>query len=101
MLVGIAGRPVVLHVFDSSRTLTDHWSGLLQAAVLDAQGKSERRTPGALARTFAEQAEAMPLVPAGPAGLSRRFRSAHRVRLDAVRRHDRTAHLSAVDLQEA
>jgi hypothetical protein len=100
ILVGIAGRPTWLELFDSRRTLAAHWSGLLHAATLDALGQSAVRTPAALARSFAERIERTRLASDGPAGLGRRFRGGGRVRVDDVRWKDRTVHLSAV-LQEA
>jgi hypothetical protein len=36
LLVGIAGRPASLELFGSGRALAAHWSGLLDAATLDA-----------------------------------------------------------------
>ncbi|NEK87617.1 hypothetical protein GCU60_17910 [Blastococcus saxobsidens] len=99
ILIGIAGRPVALEVFDSGRTLAAHWSGLLHAATLDALGRSDVRTPAALARSFAERVEGTRLTTGAPAGLGRRLSGGGRVRVDDVRWHDRTVHLSAV-LQE-
>jgi hypothetical protein len=100
ILVGIAGRPAWLELFDSGRTLAAHWSGLLHAATLDALGRPAVRTPAARARSFAEGVEKTRLTLEGPAGLARRFRGGGPVRVDDVRWHDRTVHLSAV-LQEA
>ena len=78
-----------------------HWSGLLHAAALDALDRLAARTPAALARSFAERVQGARLSPAGsPAGDGRRFSGGGRVRVDDVRWHDRTVHLSAVS-QEA
>ncbi|MGY1771958.1 ARPP-1 family domain-containing protein [Blastococcus sp. SYSU D00813] len=96
VLIGIAGRPVSLELFDSGRSLAAHWSALLHAATLDALGRPEFRTPAALARSFAERVEATSLTDAGPAGLGARVRGGRRVSVDAVRWNDRTIHLSAV-----
>ncbi|GAB3358707.1 ARPP-1 family domain-containing protein [Modestobacter lapidis] len=98
LLVGIAGRPAWLELFGSGRALTAHWAGLLDAATLDALGRPAVRTPAALARAFAERVESTPLARTGSAGLGARWHGGGRIRLDAVRWHDRTAHLSAVDL---
>jgi len=98
VLVGIAGRPAWLEVFDSGHTLAAHWSGLMQAAALDALGRPPIGTSATLARGFAERVEGTRLTLDGPAGLGRRFRGGGRVRLDAVTWHDRTVHLTAVDL---
>lgn len=100
LLVGIAGRPAWLEVFDSGRTLAAHWSGLLHAATLDALGKPALRTPGAAARSFAERVESTPQTSVTPAGLGRRHSGGTRIRVDDVRWHDRTVHLSVI-LQEA
>ena len=100
ILVGIAGRPAWLELFDRARTLAAHWPGLLHAATLDAVGQPAVRTPGAPARSFAARVEKTRLTVDGPAGLARRFRGGGRVRVDDVRWNDRTVHLSAV-LQEA
>ncbi|MGY1753816.1 ARPP-1 family domain-containing protein [Blastococcus sp. SYSU D01042] len=100
VLVGIAGRPAWLEVFDSGRTLTEHWFGLLHAATLDALGKPAIRTSGASARSFAERVEGTRLTPVAPAGLGRRLSAGGRLRVDDVRWRDRTVHLCAA-LQDA
>ncbi len=99
VLVGIAGRPVSLELFDSGRSLAAHWSALLHAATMDSLGRPEVRTPAALARAFAERIERTPLSPAGPAGLASLLRGSSRTRVDAVRWRDRTIHLTAVALE--
>jgi hypothetical protein len=98
LLVGIAGRPAWLELFGSGRALAAHWAGLLDAATLDAAGRPAVRTPAALARAFAERVEATQLAHTRSAGLGARWQGGGRVRVDSVRWHDRTAHLSAVDL---
>lgn len=98
LLVGIAGRPAWLELFGSSRELAAHWSGLLDAANLDALGRPPLRTPAAAARAFAERVQRAGLAPAGTAGLARRFRGGSRIPVTDVRWQDRTVHLSAVDL---
>lgn len=100
VLIGIAGRPASLEVFDSGRTLAAHWTGLLHAATLDALGKPSIRTTGAAARSFAERVEGTRHTAVTAAGLGRRLSGGTRIRVDDVRWHDRTVHLSAV-LQEA
>ncbi|MGY1709100.1 ARPP-1 family domain-containing protein [Geodermatophilus sp. SYSU D00758] len=98
LLIGVAGRPAWLELFDSARTLRAHWSGLMQAAALDAVGRPELRTPATLARGLAERVERTRLDPDGPAGLGRRLCGGGRVRTDAVSWRERTVHLTAVDL---
>lgn len=56
--------------------------------------------PAALARSFTERVEKTPLQSSVPAGLAHRLSGGGQVRVDDVRWHDRTVHLSAV-LQEA
>ena len=87
-------------MLDSERTRAAHGSGLLHAAALDARDRSAARTPAALARSFAERVQRARLSGGIPAGLGRRFSGGSRVRVDDVRWHDRTVHLSAVS-QEA
>ena len=98
LLVGIAGRPAWLELFGSSRALAAHWSGLMDAATLDALGRPPQRTPAAAARAFAERVQRTDLAPAGTAGIARRFRGGGRIPVTDVRWQDRTVHLSAVDL---
>ncbi|MGY1834345.1 ARPP-1 family domain-containing protein [Blastococcus sp. SYSU DS0510] len=100
LLIGLAGQPVWLEVFDSSRSLAAHWPALLHAATLDCLGRPEVRTPAARARSFAQQAEIARLSPAGPAGLGTRLRGGRSTHVDAVRWNDRIIHLSAI-AQEA
>ena len=98
LLVGIAGRPAWLELFESGRGLRAHWAGLLHAAALDALGRPETRTPAALARNFAERVEATGPAHVEPAGLGRRLRNAGPLTVNALRWRSRTLHLSAVDV---
>ncbi len=100
LLVGIAGRPVWMEVFDSARTLKAHWPGLLHAATVDTLGRPAVRTPAAVARAFAERVERTRLLPDGPAGLGQRLHGGGRIRTTALRWTDRTVHLTAI-AQEA
>ena len=101
LLVGIAGRPAWLELFGSTRALAEHWTGLLDAATLDALGRPASRTPAALARAFTERVESTPLTRTRSAGLGARWQGGGRIRVDGVRWHDRTAHLSAYDLSHS
>jgi hypothetical protein len=101
MVIGIAGRPAWLEIFGSGRSLTAHWAGLLDAASLDALGRPTVRTPGALARAFAERVESTDLTHTRSTGVGRRWQGGGRIRVDSVRWAERTAHLSAVDLTHA
>jgi len=53
VLIGIAGRPVLLEVFDAPSTLAAVWDGLLHSAALDALGRRPVPTLGRHARRFA------------------------------------------------
>jgi len=97
LLVGIAGRPAWLELFESGRGLRAHWSGLLHAAALDALERAQTRTPAALARGFAERVESTPLHPSEPAGLGRHVRGRGLIDISGLRWQSRTLHLSAVD----
>ncbi|WP_336031147.1 ARPP-1 family domain-containing protein [Geodermatophilus sp. FMUSA9-8] len=97
VLVGVAGRPTWLEIFDTRRSLVAHWPGLMQAATMDALGRPAVRTPGALARSFAERVERTPMVLSGSSGLGVRLRGSDpRVRSDALHWDDRTIHLTAI-----
>ncbi len=89
-----------MEITNSASTLKAHWSGLLQAATLDALGRPAIRTPAALARSFAERVENTRLLTDGPAGLGQRVRGGGRVGTTALRWSDRTVHLTAI-AQEA
>lgn len=52
VLVGLAGQPLLLEVFDSPRTLAAVWEGLLAGVAIDAVGAAEVVTPGYRARRF-------------------------------------------------
>ena len=99
IVVGIAGRPAWLELFDSEDALAAHWTGLLHAAALDALGRPAARTPAALARRFAEGIDKAHLTRTEPAGLGRRLSGGGRVAVDALRWKHRTVHLSAVDVE--
>jgi len=98
LLIGIAGRPAWLELFGSGRALAAHWSGLLDAATLDALGRPAVLTPAAQARAFAERVESTTLASTRGAGLGARWQGGDRVRVDSVRWNDRTVHLTATDL---
>ena len=55
VLVGIAGQPLLLEVYDSPRTLAAVWSQLLQAVALDALHAEPVPTPGRRARRFLDR----------------------------------------------
>ncbi|MGY1810166.1 ARPP-1 family domain-containing protein [Blastococcus sp. SYSU D00669] len=98
VVIGVAGKPAWLEVFDTHEALVAHWPGLLQAAALDGLGRPAVRTSAALARSFAERVEASRLTAGDKAGLGRRFAARGRVRVDGLRWQQRTVHLTATDL---
>ena len=55
VLVGVAGHPVLLEVFDHPRTLAEQWTAILRAVALDAVGVPELPTPGYRARAFIQR----------------------------------------------
>ncbi|HXV94891.1 MAG TPA: DUF6569 family protein [Pseudonocardia sp.] len=90
MLVGIAGRPVLLEVFDSPRTLAREWGGLLRAAAVDAVGKPAVTTLGRHARAFAQAVKGVRLDSAGRG-------AAGEVRVSVLGWRGRAVHTVAVD----
>ncbi len=97
VLLGLAGQPVQLEVYDSPRTLASLWDALLQSAALDALHLPAVATPGCRARRFLDRVNAVPVgrheagVAAGVSG-----RSSH-VRISAVVWRGRTVHAVAVN----
>jgi hypothetical protein len=61
VVIGVAGQPLLLEVFDSPRTLEECWDQLLQAATLDAAGSPEVPTPSRRARRFVDRLSAVAL----------------------------------------
>lgn len=61
VLIGVAGHPVLLEVFDHPRTLAERWTAMLTAVALDAIGAPYAPTPGYRARAFAARVQGMAL----------------------------------------
>ncbi len=62
VLIGLAGQPVLLEVFDSHRTLQRQWRALLDSAALSAlSATKDEPTPGRRARRFVERLSQTPL----------------------------------------
>ncbi len=99
VVIGIGGRPVALHLYDSRSTLLDTWDALLQAAALDALGAPPVRMPAARARALAERVERTPLTEVPTPGLGRRLQGGARVRVDALHWNRRTVALTALALE--
>lgn len=63
VLAGVAGRPLLLEVFDSPRTLAAAWDGLLAGIAVDAVGADPVPTPGYRARRFVSRLAGVPVAP--------------------------------------
>ncbi len=74
LLIGIAGQPVQLEVFDHPGTLASAWSSLLHAAAFDSLAARVDKTPGWAAREFVDQVGRVTQLPADEEG---RRRSPH------------------------
>lgn len=57
VLVGVAGHPVLLEVFDHPRTLAEQWEPILRAVALDALAVPVVPTPGHRARAFVQRVQ--------------------------------------------
>ncbi|GAA4243235.1 ARPP-1 family domain-containing protein [Dactylosporangium darangshiense] len=68
VLIGAAGHPVLLEVFDDPQTLAEQWDALLSAVALDARLAPPKPTLGARARAFVQRVAAAPLRVADAAG---------------------------------
>lgn len=76
VLAGVAGRPLLLEVFDSPRTLAAAWDGLLAGIAVDAVDADPVVTPGRRARRFAGQVAAVPTAPVSGGGAATAFAGA-------------------------
>lgn len=73
LLVGIAGQPLLLEVFDSPRTLAHAWRHLLNAVALDAVGLPPVPTPGRRARRFLDRLGSVEATTGADAGAGRQL----------------------------
>lgn len=71
VMVGIAGHPVSVEVFDRPEILAQQFQSIIQAAAFDALGQPPVPAPSRRGRRFLELAAATPLRPAGEAGAAR------------------------------
>jgi hypothetical protein len=55
VLIGAAGHPVIMEVFDDPQTLAEQWESLLAAVALDARFAPSKPTPGHRARAFVQR----------------------------------------------
>ncbi len=70
VLIGVAGHPVLLEVFDHPHTLSEQWDAILSAVAVDALLVPEEPTPGYRARAFAHRTLATAVADSGPAGVA-------------------------------
>lgn len=61
VLIGAAGHPVLLEVFDDPQALAEQWDALLSAVALDARLAPAQPTPGYRARAFVQRLAAAPV----------------------------------------
>lgn len=61
MLIGAAGHPVLLEVYDDPQTLAEQWESLLSAVAMDARLAPPQPTPGHRARAFIQRLTAAPI----------------------------------------
>jgi hypothetical protein len=99
VLIGIAGQPALLEVYDSPATLASVWDALLHAAALDALGAPPCPTPGRRARRFVDRLAHVPLaVENAGLGTIRTGRSPY-ARVSTLCWGDRPVHAVAVNLR--
>jgi hypothetical protein len=70
VLIGIAGYPVFLELFDSPATLEANWRQIVESASLDAVGAPSIATPGHRARRFVQRLTVTSLTAEPTAGLA-------------------------------
>lgn len=68
ILIGIAGHPAVLEVFDHPATLQEQWVAVVASVLVDARLCSSRPTAGRRARSFVQHVSQRPLEPWVQAG---------------------------------
>ena len=100
VVIGIAGQPVMVEVFDDPRTLREQFDSIIAAAGLDALGQPEVATPARRARRLVERLEAVQLMPCGPAGVGTRLEARNEyVDASALTWRARTIHLRATNVR--
>ena len=70
VLIGVAGHPVLLEVFDHPQTLAEQWDAILSAVAVDALLVPAEPTPGYRARAFARRTLATAVAESGLAGVA-------------------------------
>ena len=95
VLIGIAGQPLLLEVFDSPGTLTAVWHEVLAAAAVDAIDAEPVPTPGRRARRFLDRVVEIP-VEVGLSAVGHDSRSVY-ARRSTLAWHGRLVHTVAVN----
>jgi hypothetical protein len=100
VLIGVAGHPVLLEVFDHPDTLAEQWDAILSSLAIDAATIPAAPTPGHQARAFVRPACATELSDAAPAGAAVAVGGTDQ-RLVSVRgiRADHLLHAAVVNLR--
>ena len=93
VLVGIGGHPVLLEVFDSSRSLAQRLTAILASVALDAWDVPPERVPGVRARAFVQHVQTMPTAAGGSPLL--RVTDDGLASVRSLQRAGRTLHLAA------
>lgn len=100
VLVGVAGQPLLLEVFDSPRTLAAVWDGLLRGVAVDALDAPPGETPGRRARRFVRHLPDVVLGPVGVGGCGTALRGeSPYTRVTALRWRARAVATVAVNLR--
>ncbi|TVT52999.1 hypothetical protein FNH05_12305 [Amycolatopsis rhizosphaerae] len=98
VLIGVAGQPLLLEVFDCPDTLRQAWDALLRAAAVDAVGLAPVPTPGRRARRFADRVGKVNLADKRDAGLGSQVRGVSEyVLLDCLLWEGGTVHATALN----
>lgn len=100
VIIGIAGQPMVVEVFDDPVTLREQFDSIIAAAGLDAMGVPPVSTPSRRARRMAARIERAQLTAAGAEGDVARFTCAtDDLDLTALTLRGDVVHLRALNAQ--
>lgn len=101
VIVGVAGHPLLLELFDDLRALADQWDSILQAAQFDAGTVKPARVPAWRARAFADRIAGAPTRPIARRGIAEEVVAEDLSLFSArgVRHGGDLLHLSAVNVR--
>ena len=100
VLVGIAGQPLMLEVFDDPQTLSEQFESIIEAAGLDALGQPALATPSRRAHRMVGRLEQLTTTRAQTRGLGRRVSAvSESVELSALEWQGRQVHTRATNLR--